>query len=432
MTYLKSVILTILIGLTFTANSKTLSVASVNNVDMLRMKELSNLFEAKNPGVELEWNLMDEAQLRKVVHQNIQKDKASFDVVMIGTYDAPIYGKNGWLEPMVNLPPDYDVEDLFQSVRAGLSYKGELFALPLYAESSVTMYRVDLLNKAGLHVPDYPTWEFIQQAAAKIHDPENEVYGICLRGKGGWGNNIALISTIANSHGGQWFDVNWKPVLDSPEWEKSLTLYTELLTKYGPPDAYNNGYTENLALMSQGHCGIWIDSTVAGTYVANRKKSKYADDIYFAPPPHQVTSKGSGWLWAWALAVPEKSANKELARQFALWATSKDYARQVVSRYGIKAIPPGARRSTYYDPDYLKIAPFALGTLEQLMRVDPNDSTLNENPYTGIQYVAIPHFREFGDQLGELFSDVLKGKLSVSESLSLAQEIVEEQAPRSR
>ncbi len=56
-------------------------------------------------------------------------------------------------------------------------------------------------------------------------DKANEVYGICLRGKAGWGENMAFLSATANSFGARWFDENWKPQFDQPEWKKTMDFY---------------------------------------------------------------------------------------------------------------------------------------------------------------------------------------------------------------
>ncbi len=33
-----------------------------------------------------------------------------------------------------------------------------------------------------------------------------EQYGVCLRGKAGWGENMAFLTAMSNSFGARWFD----------------------------------------------------------------------------------------------------------------------------------------------------------------------------------------------------------------------------------
>ncbi len=229
-----------------------LTIATVNNGDMIRMQKLTGDFQAKNPGIDLNWVTLEENALRQKVTTDIATKGGQFDVLTIGTYEVPIWAKQNWLVPLDNLGPTYDVNDILPPIRAGLSANGKLYAAPFYGESSMIMYRRDLFDKAGLTMPAKPDWDFIQKAAAKITDKANEVYGICLRGKPGWGENMAFLTTMANAFGGRWFDEKWHPEFNGPEWQKTLSVYLDLMKNYGPPGATSNGFNENLALVPIG------------------------------------------------------------------------------------------------------------------------------------------------------------------------------------
>ncbi len=421
----------LLLMLSSAALSKTtVTIGTVNNQDMIRMKELSPEFERQNPDIQLEWVELEENILRQRLTIDIAVKSGRFDLMTIGMYEVPIWSGNLWLEPMNNLPNNYDVADIFESLRGGLSSKGTLYALPFYGESSMTMYRQDLFEKAGLSMPENPTWDFMYNAASKIHDPSNNIYGACLRGKAGWGENMAFLTTLSNSFGARWFDMQWNPQFDSAEWKNALTFYVDLLTKYGPPNASKNGFNENLALMNSGKCGFWIDATVAGSFITNKNESQVWNKVGFAPAPYKTTQKGSGWLWAWSLAVPASSDAKGAAKKFATWATSKEYSKLVARKYGISAIPPGTRKSTYANPQYMAQAPFAEMTLAQMSKANPQDSTLQKTPYSGIQFVAIPKFDTFATFVGQQFSDALANKITINKALNEAQKIVRQEMIR--
>ena len=204
-------------------------------------------------------------------------------------YEAALWGAKGWLQPMQDLPASYELDDVFPSVREGLSVKGTLYALPFYAESSMTYYRTDLFKEAGLSMPERPTWEQIGEFAAKLNKPDQEQYGLCLRGKAGWGENMALIGTLANSYGARWFDEKWQPEFTGPEWKNALTFYVDNMKKSGPPGASSNGFNENLALFNSGKCAIWVDASVAGSFVTDKSQSKVADHVGFTYAPHPVS-----------------------------------------------------------------------------------------------------------------------------------------------
>ena len=401
----------------------TLTIATVNNGDMVRMQGLTDDFAAQHPEIELEWVTLEENVLRQNVTTDIATNGGQYDVITIGTYEVPIWAKQGWLVALDDLPAEYNVDDLLPSIRAGLSSEDTLYAVPFYGESSFVNYRTDLAEAAGITIPDEPTWDDIKAAAAAMHDPDNGVYGVCLRGKPGWGENVAFLTTMANSYGARWFDENWQPQFDSPEWKAVLTDYIDLLTNYGPPGPTSNGYNENLTLFLQGQCALRIDATVSGSALVDPNQSTVADKVGFTLSPDAGLGKRANWLWAWALAIPSSSDAPDAAKTFLAWATGPEYANLVAEREGIANVPPGTRTSLYENPDYLAAAPFAQMTIDSINAADPTAPTVEPVPYTGVQFVAIPEFQGLGTEVGQIFSDALAGNKTVDEALAEAQAV---------
>ncbi len=409
-------------GIAHAANAETkLTIATVNNGDMIRMQKLTDDFTSKNPDISLEWVTLEENTLRQRVTTDIATKGGQYDVMTIGTYEVPIWAGKGWLAPLDNLGADYDVDDIMPAIRSAVSKDDALYAAPFYGESSMMMYRTDLFEKAGIEIDGRLTWDQTLEIAKKLHDPDNGVYGICLRGKAGWGENMALISTMGNAYGARWFDEEWKPTFDGPEWKTALDMYTNILGNYGPPGATSNGFNENLSLFNSGKCGMWIDATVAASFVINPKDSKVADKVGFTEAPCAVTCNGANWLWAWNLGIPMGSQKVEAAQKFIAWATSKDYLELVASKEGWANVPPGTRMSLYKNPEYTKAAPFAEKTLAAIESADPVNSTLKPKPYVGVQFAAIPEFQGIGTTVGQQFSAALAGQSSVEEALASAQ-----------
>ncbi len=413
------------------ANAETLTIATVNNGDMVRMQGLTEDFTAKNPDIQLEWVTLEENVLRERVTTDIATKGGQYDVMTIGTYEVPIWAKQGWLHPLENLGADYDVNDILPAIRGGLSMDGKLFAAPFYGESSMVMYRKDLMEKAGLIMPDAPTWEFIGEAARKMTDRANEINGVCLRGKAGWGENMAFLTAMSNSFGARWFDENWVPQFDQPEWKTTLETYVNLMNDAGPQGASSNGFNENLALFQQGKCGMWIDATVAASFVSNPKDSTVADKVGYALAPDNGLGKRGNWLWAWTLAVPAGTQKAESAEKFIAWATSKEYLALVAAKDGWANVPPGTRTSLYENPEYLAAAPFAKMTLESINSADPTKPTVKPVPYVGVQFVAIPEFQGLATNIGQLFSAALAGQMTVDDALSQAQAAATREMTRS-
>lgn len=407
------------------ALAEELTIATVNNSDMIIMQELSSQWEEQS-GHTLNWLILEENVLRQRVTTDIATNGGSFDIITIGAYEAPIWGAQGWLAGLDDFDAGYDYDDIFETVRAGLSADGSLYAVPFYAESSFTFYRTDLFEAAGIEAPtEQITYTDFGEMVAKLHDPDNGVFGTCQRGKAGWGENMAFVGPMVNAFGGRWFDEDWNPQLTSEPWVKAVTYYVDLMNNYGPPGASANGHNENRALFATGKCATWVDATSAAGYIFNPDESQVADTTGFFQAPKEVTDKGTGWFWAWALAVPASSKKADAAKDFLAWATSKEYVQLVGESKGWVAAPPGTRASTYDNASYLEAAPFAETVKGSILAADPSNSTLEPVPYTGVQFVAIPEFQGIGTFVGQQIAGALAGQSTVEEALANSQAFAE-------
>jgi sorbitol/mannitol transport system substrate-binding protein len=199
----------------------------------------------------------------------------------------------------------------------------------------------------------------------------------------------------------------------------------DLLKNYGPPGSSANSFNEILALYNEGKCGMWIDATIAASFITDPKQSKVADKVAFAQAPTMATPKGANWLWAWALAVPSGSKKVDAAQKFVSWATSKEYIQLVAKTNGWAAVPTGTRKSTYATPEFQKAAVFATAEKAAIDSANPNDSTLPKSPYVGVQFAAIPEFQAIGIAVGQQMSAALAGKTSIDAALKAGQQSAE-------
>jgi sorbitol/mannitol transport system substrate-binding protein len=400
----------------------TVTVAIVANPQMRDIQELTGEFARDHPDVKIRYVTLPENEARARITQDVATKAGQFDVVMIGTYEAPIWGRNGWLTdltPYARADRDYDVDDLMPAVRKGLSVDDKLYAVPFYGESSFLMYRKDLFDQAGLQMPERPKWTQVAEFARQLKTPDRA--GICLRGLPGWGEQLAPLNTVINTFGGRWYDEEWNAQLTSPATTRAVTFYLDLVREAGEPGAPNAGFSECLTAYSQGQAAMWYDATVAAGSLEDPKVSKVVGKNGYVAAPVMETA-WSGWLWAWSLAVPTTAKDPDAAWEFVSWATSKQYIRLVGERLGWTRVPPGSRQSTYEIDEYLRASSGAAAvTLDALRTVDPNRATKEPVPYTGIQYVQIPEFQDLGTKVSQQFAAVLAGNQSVEDALRTAQ-----------
>jgi polyol transport system substrate-binding protein len=418
-------------GSTGDAEGGEITVAIVGNPQMEDISALTPELFTEETGIEVNYSVLEEGTLREVVTRDVGGGGEQFDVVMIGMYEAPQFGANGWLTDLTPYAEDddsYQFDDLIPTVRDGLSVEGKLYAAPFYAESSFLMYRKDVLEAAGIQMPDNPTWDQVAEIARTVNS--DKMAGICLRGKPGWGDLGASFTTVLNTFGGTWWSANddgsvGDAQVDQPAYKQALQFYVDLIHDAGEDDAANASFNECLAQYQDGKVAMWYDATVAaGTLEADDSPVKGKNGYVKAPVKE---TDASGWLWSWALAIPQNSPDPDTAWKYISWATGPDYIKEAGTQVsgGWAAIPPGTRASTYEIPEYQQAAgAFADATLEA-MEAAPidNPGTTPRPGVPGVQYVGIPEFQDVGNRCTEEFSGVIAGRIDIDAALGACQDI---------
>ncbi|GAA1717353.1 sugar ABC transporter substrate-binding protein [Nonomuraea bangladeshensis] len=414
---------------TSASGETTITVALAANPQMKTAESLIADFEQKNPGLKVKFTTLPENDLRPAVTKDVATKAGQYDVTMIGSYEVPIWAKNGWIVPLddyVAKDTAWDSGDVLQPIKDIVSADGKLYGAPFYGSSSFLFYRKDLAEKAGVKIPEKPTWKQVADAAAKMDDKKGGVSGICLRGLPGWGQNLASLTTVINTFGGRWFDEQWQPQLTSPETTKAVQFYVDLLREHGQPDAAKDGWEGCLQQITQGKTAMWYDDTVFAGSALQQATPEIKDNLAFALAPVERTD-ASGWLWSWALGITESSKNKDAAWKFISWATSKEYIKLAGAKAGWDSIPPGSRTSTYDLPEYQEAArSYADLTLKSINAADPKQPTVRPVPYTGVQYVQIPEFTDIGDYVSQQVAGAISGTQTVADALRKSQEYAAE------
>jgi sorbitol/mannitol transport system substrate-binding protein len=409
----------------------SINVAIVDNPQMKDIAKLTpSLFTAKT-GVKVNYTVLDEGTLRQVTTRDVAAGGRQFDVAMIGPFEAPQFGQQGSLVDLTqqaSSDASYKLDDVIPAVRNALSAGGKLYAAPFYGESSFLMYRKDVLKKAGITMPDHPTWAQVADAARKVNKPN--MAGICLRGKPGWGDLGASFTTVLNTFGGTWWSAKPdgsvdKAQVDQPAFKQALQFYTGLIKDAGEKDAANASFNECLSQYKDGKVAMWYDATVAAGLLEATDSPVKGKNGYAAAPVDKTPA--SGWLWSWALAIPKTTSKQDLAWKYISFATGPQYLKEAGSKVpgGWTALPPGTRKSLYEIPQYKKAAKsFAKPTLDAISAAPiTNPGTTKRPGLPGVQYVGIPQFQDVGNGCTEQFSAVIAGRASIDSALKNCQGI---------
>lgn len=414
----------------------SLNILMVGNPQMEDIQKLTKDTFTKDTGIQVNFTILPENELRNKVTQDVATQAGQYDVVTIGAYETPIWAKNGWLTELdtyADADAEYDKADILPPMATSLSGEdGKLYGLPFYGESSFLMYRKDLFEANGLTMPERPTWDQVAEFAAQLDGAQPGMKGICLRGLPGWGELFAPLTRVVNTYGGTWFTEDWQAQVNSPEFTAATKFYVDLIKAHGQPGASQAGFTECLNAMGQEKVAMWYDATSAAGSLEDPNVSKVAGKVGYVYAPVKET-KSSGWLWAWAFAMPKTTKKADDAAKFILWATSKDYEQIVGEQLGWPRVPSGKRASTYEIPEY-KEAAAAFGdiTLKSIEEADPENPGVQPRPTLGVQFVAIPEFQDLGTKVSQEISAAIAGQGTVEQALADGQKLAEEVAAKQK
>ena len=261
--------------------------------------------------------------------------------------------------------------------------------------------------------------------ADKLNQP-GKVAGICLRGKTGWGENLAAFDTVVNTFGGQWFDTSWNAKLNSPAFTDAANFYVNLIKKDGEPGAATSSFNECLNTMQQGKAAMWYDATVAASTL-DAAPSPVAGQLGFAPAPVDKT-KSSGWLWSLGAGRGERieAQGRGVAVHGLGDVEGLHRLRRAAERLGRRAsgdspVDLRQRRTTSRRP---RTSP--VSRLQEINSVNVKQPGVDPQPVPGVQYVGIPEFEDFGTTVSGELTKAIAGQESVDSFIANSQKIAQQ------
>lgn len=397
--------------------------------------------EYKVDNVEVIIDVLPEQKMHEVLLHEASTGGTTYDIYLIGPFDAQVWARNGWLENLEPYFDDlslekkdwYDRKDVIRGMVESLSVDGYAYGLPFYGESSFVMYNKELFNEKGLSMPENPTWDQLYVLAKQIHDPKQGIVGMAMRGAPGWGMSGAPFVTMINAFGGRFYDLDWNATIDTLQQREAWKMFKKIMRDVGPSDPARCTYNECIELMTLGKCGMYYDATsIAASLEAEASLVK--GKVGYVSAPHQIKKNNTAWLWNWAMAINAKSTEdkKKAAFEFILWATSKDYiAKSMEYDPTGTSTPPASRSSTYQQPVYAA-TPYASATLKTLEELDFNKPTVDPVPYVGLQYMATPGFPAAATSMTELLAEYMVDAITLDEAISKTQKVFTQAAMNDR
>ena len=363
------------------------------------------------------------------------------------------------LTPLAEADVNYDLDDIIASVRSSVSVDGQLFGAPFYAESSIVMFNQDIIDAAGITVPEQPTWEQIADIAAQVHT--DDVAGICLQGvrrefdrsATGRINDIsqdlsAPLTTVVNTFGGTWWEANedgtpGEAQINQPNsgFREATEFYIDLIQNYGTEidlvqnfgieHSANADFDQCLDEFQDGNVALWYDSTRAAP-ILEADDSPIAGNVGYVLAPTNLTD-ASGWLHSQSFVInpfAETRETVEASWEFISWATSPEFVRLAAGSLpgGLADVEQNTRLSTQANPEFVDAnQPYADTVLEAITTspID-NPGTTPRPGFGGVQFVGLTEFLDISTRCTTHLSDAIAGEISVDEALDECQAIASE------
>ncbi len=373
------------------------------------MKRLIKSFEEEHPNIKVKMEIKTdyETALRTALAGGNAPD-----IMQIDSPTLASYANNGALLPLdAFYERDGGKEDITDAVVESLTYNGKMYAAPLNDASLAMFYNKKLFEEKGVELPPTDvneawTWEEVLNAAKKLNDPDQNVYG--------WVPTMGI-----SSNEGQVFSAMpwiWQAggdilsednstasgYLDSDESKKALDFYRSLFheEEVAPQEIPEDGF-------ANGRLAI----DVVGPWHISYLQSEYPDFVFgedwdIAPlwrGKEQVTPMGS-----WNMAISSQSDYPEEAWLFVDWVTGEEGSKIWYEHTG--NLP--ARHSTYEAIDSLNEHPMNIFVEQAKNYAKPRPVT--------------PHYPVVSKAVGDLFEDLAINNTDVDEAVEKAVQEIDE------
>jgi len=321
-----------------------LKAIAVSNPEMLAVRKYLPEFKEKT-GIDVTMEAHPYPDARIKIIFDAKSGKAAYDVYWV---DCIWVGEmSPYLTPMedfvANDADEIKMDDFLPNVASELAtWDNTLYAMPITPYFHALVYRKSLLKAAGIKVPT--TFDELRDAAAKLNNPDDGVYGITFNLKRGDSIAQSYFEYIWN-FGGSYLDANNRPLFDRPasiefmEWLVSMLPYT-------PPDRFETDWFVRAEAFQQGRVAMVLCWNLFWPMYEDPEKSKVVGDVGWSLWPTKPGVKRVQPLGGWAVGINKATKKQEAAWEFVKWLTGPEFQKTFVGECG--GMP--ARYSSIQDP----------------------------------------------------------------------------------
>lgn len=331
-----------------------------------------NAGQGKADKVEVEMVLLSRQDTFSKETALMASKSADVDIYWTASYNVGQF--SGSLEPL----EDIDTSAYFPVAVEGLTYKDELFALPLDVSNHFLLYRSDLID-ALLNDPaagevysdlaveilgtardpkpadewDLDDFKVMSAYFSQSANPESPTqYGTILQAKNLLYNTM-IWNDVLWGYGGGWTDSSGKADLESDAAVKAVELYSDIYTNgWTSPDSAQAEFPETQAALQSGNVAFALQWSAAFADLNNAEKSPdVAGKIAIAPVPG-----GQTHVHALAVSLNKYSENKDAAKTWMSYLATEDAMTAYAEAGGIPAMPGVLEANVDLNPAFAKVS----------------------------------------------------------------------------
>ena len=234
------------------ADPVKLTIWSIDGDNGLYTK-LAEDFDAANEDIVLESRLIAFDDLVNEALKAFATGQAP-DLISLDNPDFALFSSRGAMLDITDRVANSKVIDTsvyYEGPLASAMWDGKLYGLPKATNTIALFYNKDLFAKAGIAEPP-KTWDELLDAARKLNDPANNVYGITRSARGNEEGTFQFLPWIQMGAG------SFKEV-NTPGAVKALDLWKTILAeKLASQDVLSQGQWDSTGTFNAGNAAMAI------------------------------------------------------------------------------------------------------------------------------------------------------------------------------
>lgn len=217
-----------------------------------------------------------------------------------------------------------------------MKWNDRYYGVPTHVGGMNFYYRKDIFEEQGYEAPE--TWEDVLAIAADVDAKYNgDVRGFVYMGRADI-QGAATFQNIWGAYGGDYFDANGKPMMNSESALKAMNMLQKLQS-HSVEGSPSYGFDEAQTAFKQGKAAMVAFWDSGDNFFADAEASQIVDKWAITEMPGGRATNGG-----WSVQISRDSRNPEAAFEFLKWIVSPQMERDLVP------LTPSARKSILQDP----------------------------------------------------------------------------------